>query len=78
MSKLRETLDEIPAAVETPTKFQTKLNKHEMRCGVCDELFYVDESIYDRVRRAVEFDPTDNPFRCDDCEEEYEQDAVSL
>ncbi|HSB11525.1 MAG TPA: hypothetical protein VLM38_18700 [Blastocatellia bacterium] len=75
MPTLRETLDEIPAAIETPTTFPTERNKYEMRCGVCDELFYVDETTYDRVRSAVEFDPTDNPFRCDDCQEEYDEDA---
>lgn len=75
MSTLRERLDEIPAAIVTPTKFPTELNKYKMRCGVCDELFYVDETTYNRVRSAVEFDP-DNPFRCDDCEEEYDDEAA--
>jgi hypothetical protein len=76
MSRLRETLDEIPAAIETPTKFPTERNKYEMRCGVCHDLFYVDETTYNRVRRDIEFDPADNPFRCDDCEQEYDEEAV--
>jgi hypothetical protein len=42
MSRLRETLEEIPAAVETPTRFPTETNKYEMRCGVCDDWFYID------------------------------------
>lgn len=77
MSKQKETLDKVAPEVETATKFKTEQNKYEMRCGVCDELFYVDETTCDRVRRAIEFDPTDNPFRCDDCEEEYGEAAVS-
>jgi hypothetical protein len=38
-------------------------------------MFYVDETIYNRVRREIEFDPGDNPFRCDNCEEEYDEEA---
>ncbi len=47
-----------------------------IRCGVCEDLYYVDETTYNRVKRALEFDPTDNPFSCDDCEEEYDEEAV--
>jgi hypothetical protein len=39
-------------------------------------MFFVDESVYNRVRVALEFDPTDNRFCCDDCEEEYAEDAA--
>jgi hypothetical protein len=76
MTKLRETLDDMHAAVETATKFKTERNKYELRCGVCNELFYVDESIYNRVRVALEFDPSDNSFCCDDCEEAYAEEAA--
>ena len=75
MSKLRATLDEINGS-GSPTSFQTDRNGYRVRCSVCAEMFYVNESIYKRVRRAVEFDPDDNPFRCVDCEQEYEEDAV--
>lgn len=44
--------------------------------NICDELFYVDEATYERVRSAMEFDPADNPFRCDDCEQEYDDEAA--
>ena len=54
----------------------TERNKYEMRCGVCDGLFYINEAIYQQVRSAMEFDPTDNPFRCNDCEQEYDEEAV--
>ena len=75
-SRLGETLEEIPGSVETPTKFPTERNEYEMRCSVCDELFYVDEATYERARSAMEFDPADNPFRCDDCEQEYDDEAA--
>jgi hypothetical protein len=76
MSRLREELEEIPQNIEAPTKFPTERNKYEMRCGVCDGLFYINEAIYEQVRSAMEFDPTDNPFRCNDCEQEYDEEAV--
>jgi hypothetical protein len=76
MERLRETLDEPRSDAGTPTKFKTGLNTHQLRCGVCDELFYVDEAAYSRVRSASEFDPGENSFRCPDCEEEYGEEAV--
>jgi hypothetical protein len=76
MPRLKEALDEVPANKEAPTKFRTRRNQYEMRCGVCEGLFYVDRATYERVRSALEFDPTDNPFRCDDCEQEYDEEAT--
>ena len=76
MTRLRETLDEPRSDVDTPTKFKTEVNNHRMLCGVCDGLFYVDEATYSRVRSAIEFDPAGNPFRCSDCEQNYDEEAV--
>jgi len=76
MARLKETLDEPRSDVDTPTKFKTDVNSHRMLCGVCDGLFYVDETTYNRVRSAIEFDPADNPFRCSDCEQNYDEEAV--
>lgn len=76
MTKLKETLDDLHTAPETATKFKTEWNKYGISCGVCNEVFYVNESIYNRVRVALEFDPTDNPFCCDDCEEAYAEEAA--
>jgi hypothetical protein len=77
MSLLRETLEEMSSKIGTPTKFQTELNKHAIRCDVCEGLFYVEGGMYDRVHCALEFDPTNNPFRCPGCEEECEEEAFS-
>lgn len=77
MPRLKETLDDLDTAAGNPTAFKTEFNKYEVRCGVCDELFYVDQATYSRVLAAIEFDPTDNPFRCNDCEEEYEEESIS-
>lgn len=76
MPGLREKLDEPRSDIDAPTKFETERNTHQIRCGVCEDLYFVDETTYNRVRRALEFDPTDNPFSCDDCEEEYDEEAV--
>jgi hypothetical protein len=76
MTRLREILDEPRSDAEAPTRFKTEVNSHRMLCGICDGVFFVNQATYDRVRSAKEFDPTDNPFRCDDCEEQYDEDAV--
>jgi uncharacterized protein YlaI len=42
---------------------------HEVHCNVCDGVFTVDDATYEKVERALAFDPTDNPFVCEACEE---------
>lgn len=76
MSRHRESSDEIQAAMETPTEFPTEWNKYGINCEVCGGLFYVDETTCSRVRSALEFDPTDTRFRCDDCQEVNDEEAV--
>ena len=75
MSTLRETLDDLQSAVDAPTRFKTEGNAFEMRCAGCGELFYVDEQTFNRAQSALGFDPTDDSFRCDDCEEQFEAEA---
>jgi hypothetical protein len=53
------------------TRHATEINAHAVPCSVCSETFYVDEATYDKVTTALEYDPSDNPFVCDDCEAEY-------
>lgn len=76
MSRHREKSDEIPVALDTPTELPTEWNKYGINCEVCGGLFYVNETTYDRVRSALEFDPTDTPFRCDDCEQAAGEEAA--
>ena len=75
MSRLRETLDDLDKT-GSPTRVETNVNRYKVRCSVCDGMFYVDETTYNRARHAVEFDPADNPFCCDDCEQEYDEEAL--
>jgi hypothetical protein len=47
---------------------------HEVLCDACGAPFFVDDATYARIERAVDFDPTDSAFVCDDCEAERNQD----
>ena len=76
MSRSKEALDEIRSEIATPTKFATEWNKYGIPCGVCAELFYVDETTYNHVRSAMDFDPTNNSFCCDDCKTQYDEEAI--
>lgn len=76
MSRHREKTDEVPDEIDIPTQFPTERNKYGIDCEACGGLFYVDETTYNSVRKALEFDETDNPFRCPDCEAQYEEEAV--
>ena len=58
-------------AMITPTKEKLGLNQFGIRCGMCGDLYYVDEATKARIAAAVETG-LDNPFRCEDCETEYD------
>jgi hypothetical protein len=58
------------AAHEGPTREKTEVNHYPLHCETCGGLFYVDEATMRRVETAVAYDPSDNPFRCDECEAE--------
>jgi hypothetical protein len=58
-------------AAAGPTKYPTGANTREVRCGMCGDLYHVDASTFDQINAAVQ-QGLDNPFRCQDCEEEYD------
>ena len=58
-------------AMITPTKEKLGLNQFGIRCGMCGDLYYVDEATKARIAAADETGP-DNPFQCEDCETEYD------
>ncbi len=49
----------------------TERNEIEVRCGICARPVYVDEETYrfgsDEIKSGL-----DNPFRCENCEEDYD------
>lgn len=61
-------------AKDLPTAFKTGHNKNELYCSMCGENYFVNDSIYRDVMRAIER-TTENPFLCPDCIESYEEAA---
>ncbi len=43
----------------------------EVRCGMCGRIIYVKEETLNFVSEAISAG-LDNPFRCEHCEEEYD------
>ena len=53
------------------TAFPTDTNLHEVRCGMCAKELYVDDDGYRLYMEAMN-SGLDNPFRCEVCNEEYD------
>lgn len=72
--RLRSTLnpEEQPDLVEGPTTYRKGPNRSELICGVCGGTYYVDDVTFQQAMTAME-EGLDNPFCCDDCEEDYEE-----
>lgn len=71
MTPLRSYLDPDQQSPTGPTFFMTERNEHEVRCGLCSRSVYVDEETDRLVSDAME-SGQDNPFRCELCEDEYD------
>lgn len=54
-----------------PTVFKTERNQHEVRCGMCGRIIYVEQEMFDFVWDAIR-SGLDNPFRCELCSVEYD------
>ena len=55
-----------------PTSYKTPVNIYQERCGMCGVIQFVDEATLRGICAASEA-RLDNPFRCTDCEEEYDE-----
>jgi hypothetical protein len=76
MDRLRETINPDEMGIhEGPTRYRTEKNNHALHCRECGDLYHVDEKTIRRVLSALEGDPSENPFCCPRCEEEYEEEA---
>ena len=64
--------EERPGFQEGPTSFKTPSNNFEARCGMCGVIRFVDEATLRSICAASELG-LDNPFRCADCKEEYDE-----
>lgn len=58
-------------STQGPTVFKTERNQHEVRCGMCGRIVYVEEETFSFVSDAIEAG-LDNPFRCALCKVEYD------
>ncbi|HEY7912040.1 MAG TPA: hypothetical protein VIG62_09035 [Blastocatellia bacterium] len=79
MDRLREKLnpEEEQNALTVPTRYMTDRNLHQLHCRECGEIYYLDDSIYRKVMAAIDWDSSENPFVCDECEEEYAEEEYS-
>jgi uncharacterized protein YlaI len=55
----------------TITELRTSLNTNEINCGLCNKIFFSDNSTFQAISRAIE-EGLDNPFICDGCRAEYD------
>ena len=54
-----------------PTAFKTERNQHEVQCGMCGTIIYIDGETLSFVEDAIK-SGLDDPFRCERCKEEYD------
>ena len=71
MTTLRSYIDPDQQTATGATSFMTERNEIEVRCGICARPVYVDEETYrfgtDEIKSGL-----DNPFRCENCEDDYD------
>ena len=54
MNALRSYLDPGPqSGPPGPTLFMTQRNQHEVRCGMCGRITYIDDELFDFVSEAI-------------------------
>jgi len=71
MTTLRSFLDPDRPGVNFSTTTIADRNVHEVRCGMCARAVEVDDATYRFVSDAIN-SGLDNPFKCEVCEEEYD------
>ena len=74
MTTLRSYIDPDEQTPTGPTSFRTEQNDIEVRCGSCARPVYVDEETYRYGSDEMKLGG-DNPFRCENCDEEYDDPA---
>lgn len=71
MSTVHSYIDQTQRHPVTATATMTDEKQHEVRCGMCARELYVDDEGYRLYMEAIN-SGLDNPFRCDVCNEEYD------
>lgn len=71
MTTLRSYIDPDLQETNDSTSFMTEQNDREVFCDMCARTVYVDDETFRFVSEAIEFG-LDNPFCCEECEEEFD------
>ncbi len=58
-----------------PTTYKTQTNRYPLHCGLCGELYYLDETALRSIHSALERDPANIPFYCEACEQDWSEEA---
>ena len=71
MSTLSSYIDQNQQPPNSASAIMTDEQQHEVRCGMCAKELYVDDEGYRLYMEAIN-SGLDNPFRCEACNEEYD------
>ena len=71
MSTVRSNITQNQQSLIAAESRMTDDNQHEVRCGMCAKELYVDHEGYRLYMEAIN-SGLDNPFRCEVCNEEYD------
>ena len=71
MATLRSYIEHNQSGFIGAPSIMTTDEQHEVRCGMCARELYVDEEGYRLYCEAIN-SGLDNPFRCETCNEEYD------
>jgi len=71
MSTPNTYIEQTPPKSLPAQSTMTDEHQHEVRCGMCAKELYVDDEGYRRYTDAL-ISGLDNPFRCEICNEEYD------
>jgi hypothetical protein len=71
MSTVHSSIDQNQQGRVAATSIMTDERQHEVRCGMCAKELYVDDEGYRLYMEAMN-SGLDNPFRCEVCNEEYD------
>ena len=75
MVKVKEELDANRAETAMQaTRHPTDRHEFDVYCDMCGEVFFVDEITFEKISLALR-EGFDNPFICDDCQDELGETA---
>ncbi len=71
-TNLKEEIDaDLAENYVSITDYITEQNRYEISCGECAKTLFADKETSERIYRSIE-QGLDNPFLCNDCQQEYE------